>query len=127
MKQLIYTSCKAVNSLSGASGFQVRAASPGLGTDRLRAALRYAGYALPTHVSPTAATLQRAPVRLALLRGADGQRVMCHSVYVGLDPTTGRAGNFLSHMLLDVPATLTAREAIDAWGSRFWQCEVLPV
>jgi hypothetical protein len=120
MKQLYYTSCEAGKSVSGQSGFQVRAASTGAAPERLRAAIRYAGYRLPAGM-PAETDPAAAPVRLALLNTADMGRLLCHSSYTGQDPSTGRFGNFFSHLLLDVPAEVDAAQAIHSWGSRFWR------
>src|SRR5690242_16503403 len=117
MKQLYYTSCRTGKSLGGSSGFQVRAVSPEVPADRLRAAIAYVGYSLPVTVMPTESTAATAPVRLALLNTRDAGRLLCHSTYVGKDPMTGRFGNFFSHALLDVPLTLDAGQAIQTWGS----------
>lgn len=121
MKQLYYTSCRTGKSVSGSSGFQVRAVSPDLPADRLRAAIAYVGYSLPVNVMPSDTTVATAPVRLALLNTRDAGRLLCHSAYVGKDPMTGRFGNFFSHALLDVPAGVDAGQAIQTWGSNFWR------
>jgi hypothetical protein len=70
---------------------------------------------------PSEKTALTAPVRLALLNTRDAGRLLCHSVYVGKDPMTGRFGNFFSHALLDVPADVDASRAIQTWGSTFWR------
>jgi hypothetical protein len=120
MKQLYYTSCRTGKSVGGSSGFQVRAVSADLPSDRVRAAIAYVGYSLPATIMPTEKTVATAPVRLALLNTRDAGRLLCHSAYVGQDPMTGRFGNFFSHALLDVPDALDATQAIQTWGSAFW-------
>lgn len=99
---------------------RVRAASPGLSAERLEAAVRYAGYASP-EPGPAGLPFAAAPIRLALLHTADAGRLLCHSTCLGVDPATGRNGQFFSHVLLDVPATLDAQQAIHTWGSQLWQ------
>ena len=121
VKQLYYTSCEAGKSVGGSSGFQVRAASFGLSPDRIRAALRYVGYSLPPTMEPTESTAATAPVRLALLDTPDVGRLLCQSRYVGKDPTTGRYGNFFTHLLFDVPDELDGGRAILCWGNSFWR------
>jgi hypothetical protein len=123
MKQLYYTSCRTGKSVGGSSGFQVRAASPGLPGDQVRAAVLYAGYSLPPNIMPSEATRITAPVRLALLDTPDMGRVVCHSAYVGQDPMTGRYGNFFSHLLLGQQGEVDATRAIQTWGSPFWHCQ----
>src|SRR5262249_7173991 len=97
MKQLFYTACKEGQSVSGRSGFQVRAVSPGLSVAQLEAAVRYAGYKLPRGMSPETRP-DEAPVRLALLQTEELGRILCHGAYVGKDPTTDRFGNFFTHL-----------------------------
>src|SRR5947209_15834854 len=98
MKQFYYTACKESQSVNGRSGFQVRAVTGGLSAAQLEAAVRYAGYQLPKGMNPETRPDQ-APVRLALLQTKELGRILCHSVYVGKDPTTERFGNYFSHIL----------------------------
>ncbi|MEI8372631.1 MAG: hypothetical protein WCJ35_07335 [Planctomycetota bacterium] len=121
MKQFYYTSCRTGKSVSGASGFQVRAVSPSLTSDQARMALRYASYALPAGTVPSEATQTMAPVRLSLLRTADLGLILCHAVCAGKDPMTGRYGNFFAHLLVDVPMDMGVGRAIGSWGSPFWR------
>ncbi|MCG8584876.1 MAG: hypothetical protein MI757_09215 [Pirellulales bacterium] len=121
MQQLFYTSCRAGQSVSGSSGFQVRAKGPSITGDKLRAAIAYAGYALPVTMQPDDNTWQTAPVRLAMLDTQDVGRIVCRSVYVGKDPETGRYGNFFTHMLLDVPEDMSAGRVMQSWESLAWQ------
>jgi hypothetical protein len=121
MKQLYYTSCRLGHSLNGQSGFQVRAATPGLDNAHVRAAVAYVGYKPPDSLPPTEDAVAGAPVRLALLQTPDLGRILLHSVYVGREGQGTRFGNFFSHLLLDVPPGLTAREAVRLWQSPFWQ------
>ncbi len=103
MKQLYFTSWEA----AGGRQARLRAASVGLPGERLQAAARYAGYDAPPQGSAAP------PVRLAWLQTPDAGRLLCHS--------TGGAGPFFSHLLVDVPTTLDAHQAILTWGSRLWQ------
>ncbi len=121
MKQLLYTSCEAGKSLDGAEGFQIRAASAGIGPERLRAALPYMAYSLPPHVHPLQLAPESSPVRLAYLRSPQLGAILCHSVAAGLDPSTHRPGNFFSHLVMDTPPVLTAGSAIKTWQSDSWQ------
>ncbi len=121
MKQLFYTSCEAGKSFGGAEGFQIRAASSGIGSERMRAVLPYTGYKLPAHAHPLELGSQPSPVRLAFLKTPEVGPILCHSVSAGVDPTTRRPGNFFSHVLLDVPPTFTAEAAIASWQSDSWR------
>lgn len=117
MKQLYVTS-EAATKNGPTPESRVRAASPGLAPERLAAVRRYAGYASPSREVLGEAA---APVRLALLTTPDAGRFVCHSTCLGIDPATGKNGHYFSHLLLDVPPTLDAQQAIQSWGSRLWQ------
>lgn len=121
MKQLYYTSCRLGHSINGQSGFQVRAASPGLDQSKLRAASAYVAYKPPDSLPRTEEAVATAPVRLALLDTPDLGRILLHSVYVGREGEGTRGGNFFSHLLFDGHRTVGAVEAIRLWGSDFWQ------
>ncbi|MSP34075.1 MAG: hypothetical protein EXR06_04155, partial [Rickettsiales bacterium] len=121
MKQIYYTSCRTGKSVGGSSGFQIRASSPNVAPDRLKATISYVGYALPQNVIPTEQTCLTSPVRLAFLDTPDAGKILCHGVYIGKDPMTGRFGNFYSHTLLNLPDGFQAEEAIRTWLSDFWK------
>ncbi len=118
MKQLFYTSCVAGRSVSGQGGFQIRAASRGLTDDRSRALLGYVSYRLPQGCDEDAPASE-SPRRLAFLDTKAG-RVLVHSVTSGRDPTTGRSGNFFSHLLLDLPPGFEAGQAALLLHADFW-------
>jgi hypothetical protein len=65
------------------------------------------------------APASEAPRRLALLDTKAG-RVLVHSVTSGRDPTTGRSGNFFSHLLLDLPPGFEAGQAALLLHADFW-------
>jgi len=121
MKQLYYTSCRPGKSVSGCGGFQIRSVTPALGPEQRRSAIRHAGYQMPANMLD-AATLADMPLRLALLDTPELGRVLYHTTYVGKDPSTGREGNVFSHVLIGVPATVTARSAILTLGNGDWIC-----
>lgn len=58
------------------------------------------------------------PISLAFLVDGD-RRALAHRIYLGAD-IYGRWGNYLSHVLFDLPPSFTARDAIRLWGSPFW-------
>src|SRR4051812_30420901 len=99
MKRLHYTSCRTGRSVSGASGFQIRAATPGLSPYEQATALAVAQYWLPAG-SPVDIPSDKPPRRLALINISTGGRVVCHSASVGRDPETGRFGNFFTDLLI---------------------------
>ena len=119
MKQLYYTSCLPGRSKSGEAGFQVRAVSLGVAPERLRAVLRHVGYRLPQGYDEDTPP-HEAPTRLALL-DTDAGRLLCHSSHADRDPTTNRAGVFFTHMLLDLPESISTLAAIATWKSPEWQ------
>ena len=121
MKQVLYTSCEAGKSLGGDEGFQVRAASAGIGPERIRAAVPYMAYGLPVQLHPLQLAPASSPVRLAFLNTPALGPILCHSVSAGLDPSAHRPGNFFSHLLIDAPPTLIAEAAIKTWGSDSWR------
>ena len=121
MKQLTYTSCVPGRSVSGSSGFQVRAVSPGLAPQQLWQASSYVGYKLPEGVVPCDEAVDTAPVRLAMFDTPNLGRVLIHGVYAGKEGDGHRQGNFFTHLLLGVPADFDAGVAISTWGSPFWK------
>ena len=121
MKQLYHTSCKKGQSVSGNSGFQVRAVTDGVPDGRARAMLPFVGYEIPLAELDRTRLPEAAPVRLALFEAPNAGRIIVHGVYVGPDPTTGRDGNYFSHLLCDVPDTVDAAQVLSTWGSEFWR------
>lgn len=121
MKQLYYTSCRSGKSLGGSSGFQIRAISSDIPPERLRASISYIGYSLPVDIIPNEKTYLTSQIRLAFLDTPDAGKLLCHSVYIGKDPMTGRFGNFFSHVLLNIPENVHAIDAIQSWDSDFWK------
>jgi hypothetical protein len=121
MKQLYFTSCLAGRSLSGQSGFKVRAVSSGIDSTRIDAAVKFTGYELHSSVAANESTVRVAPIRLALIDTPEIGRIFLRSCYVGKDPVTGRFANFFTHLLLDVPESIDGPQAIGCWGSPFWR------
>lgn len=119
MNELFYTSCRLNLSVSGRSGFQVRAVTRG--ARPTPALVRTCAYELPDGAVHDDDSASRSPVRLALLLTAEEGRVLCHSVYAGRDPRTNRLGNFFSHAFFDLPASFSALDAARTWGSLSWR------
>jgi hypothetical protein len=120
MDQIYFTSCKSEKSVSGNSGFQVRAISSGIKRDLVNTVVSYMGYSLPKGMVATEKTALAAPVRLAFLNVQSVGKILCHSVYIGKDPTTGRFGNFFSHAVINIEENFGLNEAIKTWGSSDW-------
>lgn len=126
MKQLYHTSCKKGKSVNGNSGFQVRAVSADVPDARIRTLSRYAGYQLPwTELGAFPKDqwpqlLSDTPTRLAYLNSKDSGRLICHAVDAGQDPATGRDGNYFSHVVFDLPESVTPLDVLKTWGSDQW-------
>ena len=119
MKQLYLTYCSPGEGLEQGRGQQLRAASAGFGDPRMRRLRAMMGYSIP-NISSRELTPETAPIRLAFLEDDAGDRVLVHARYVGEDPASGRLGNYFAHLLTDLPAYVTARDAVLAWRSPSW-------
>src|SRR5262245_62012534 len=97
VEQLYYTSCE--QGLSGFSGFQFNAVSPGAGADVMHAVEALAGYEPPRSMlsSDTPEDLARCPVNLCFVPEEAGATVLC-ARYVGRD-SAQRFGNYFAHAL----------------------------
>lgn len=111
--QLYYTSCE--HGLSGYTGYQFNAATPGVDTRVLREVERFTVYEPPRSLPPD--QFQHHPVNLCYSPDLGGARVLSRVVSSGDDPS-GRPGNYFAHTLLlngavdPLPAEL--------WGASFW-------
>ena len=112
--------------LSGNVGFQVRAASEGLrnlNSERFMALDAHTRYSLPADADRFAATRETSPCSLAFIdvnTGMGIERVLVHKVYIGRD-AYGRPGVYFTHLLVGLPESFVARDAIDLWDSPFWK------
>lgn len=120
MKQLFYTSCIEGRSMSGHSGFQIRAASRSLSPDEQQQVAAACIYELPDDV-PADIPPERAPRRLALFDLPNLGRVLAHVCHARPDPETGRVGNYFVHAVVGTRGELDAGMAIRTWRSRFWE------
>lgn len=111
--QLYYTSCE--HGLSGYTGYQFNAATPGVDARVLREVERFTVYEPPRSLPPE--QFQRHPVNLCYSPDLGGVRVLSRVVSSGDDPS-GRPGNYFAHTLLLNGATdpLPA----ELWGASFW-------
>jgi hypothetical protein len=121
MKQLYYTACLEGKSVSGRSGYGVRAASEGVSAQEQQSAQRYVDYKLPEGMSPETSP-REAPVRLALVDTPELGRILVHSTHLGKDPVTKRTGNYFTHLvLLGKPPALDPMRAVRSFGNGFWK------
>ena len=120
IRQLYYTSCE--QGKEGIRGFQVNAASAGLGERHEDLGLRLSAYrpAPSAPVLPTAEQVARFPIAVGY-RSFGDVAVLFHSRYLGTD-FTGRQGNYFAHVLvLDAPdRDLDGMLPVDAWESALW-------
>ncbi|MGW1765610.1 GTPase-associated protein 1-related protein [Streptomyces sp. NPDC002073] len=123
LRQLYYTSCE--RGLSGFSGFQFNAVTPGVSTETLHAVEALAGYDPPRPFveSDTPELLALCPVNLCFLPGGPdgrGATVVCVR-YVGRD-SARRFGNYFAHALHtdDFAAAAGGLLGIDLWDSPVW-------
>src|SRR5579862_2140988 len=132
----------------GRHGWRIRAASPGFIDARnmineysepVLTLLKYMGYNLPLDTTkPDEVTPLQAPRSLAFVQTKsetpevvtmDVKHALIHKVYAGVD-AADRSGNYFCHLITDLPGasspcpsdlSFSAREAIELWGSPFWQ------
>ncbi|MFE1443693.1 GTPase-associated protein 1-related protein [Streptomyces sp. NPDC058739] len=133
VEQLYYTSCE--RGLSGFSGFQFNAVSPGVTTEAMHTVESLAGYDPPRTLaeSETPEQLARCPVTLCFSPAPPGPgsgqgTALVNVRYVGRD-SARRFGNYFAHALHspsaeDFAAACGGRLAIELWGSPVWTSAV---
>src|SRR5262249_38390115 len=117
-EQILVTHCVKEDSVFGAEGFSVRAAST---KDRnlLNWALSLEHYELPSDMPSGTVIVSQTPRRLALKTQAPGGRMaLVHSAYLPED-TCHRPHSFISHIL--IYPRLDVMQAAAAWGAPDWQ------
>lgn len=119
MKQFFYTSCRNGESVSGQSGFQIRAASAPLTSEENSACLRALNFKLevPSDYSGPF------PLKLLFAHAGNSGNFALQSVWLGLDPITKRVGNYFAHVLCDLPREINAQTVLEWWKSPLWKCE----
>ena len=119
MKQFYYTSCLAGESVSGQSGFQIRAASGTLSQEETTACLR----ALNFKLNVPSSYLGPFPVKMLYCRSERTGNIALQSVWLGEDPLTKRSGNYFSHVLCGLLPEISAKTVLEWWGSPEWKRE----
>lgn len=120
VEQLWYTWSQ--QGFGATTGYRVRAASENLiQNGRVTPLERYLSYYLPQGADASALALNpdKAPLSLALLETPQG-RILVQKAFTGKD-LVGRPSAFFSHLLTNLPADYTAKDAIRLWRSRFWK------
>ncbi|MGQ9889107.1 MAG: GAP1-N2 domain-containing protein [Aggregatilineales bacterium] len=116
IRQLYYTSCR--HPRTGRTGFQIKAASPGIAPAALDALQRLLVYWLPPALLGTPLPEHPVALRYAPLSGGEAALVCIHSS--GLDEFD-RPGNYFAHAVIG-PADQIARvyPPVTYWDSPFW-------
>jgi hypothetical protein len=128
-----HTSCR--TGLSGHSGFQYNAASPGLDEEQLaRIARTHVGYRVPPGAprEPSPEQIAELPISLRY-HPVDGVgRVVSRTAYVGREfrggpsgEDSGRFGNYFSHIVVDDAGEqpFGGLLPIELWGAPHWRTE----
>jgi len=122
--QLHYTSCE--SGLSGYSGFQFCAATPGVPDFVMREVERQTVYEPPAVMQEILdRPLAEFPVNLLHAYSHDSNTLIISRVqYAGLD-FSNRSGNYFAHSLVsDSPAEdLASALPVELWGAPFWLAE----
>ncbi|MDO5581317.1 MAG: hypothetical protein Q4G69_09280 [Planctomycetia bacterium] len=124
MKQIYYTSCLAGRSLSGNGGYQIRALSADLAPDQARTFVPVLAFELPWNDSDFLAEQSAGksnPIRFAFLDDPDRGPFAVHCVDAGLDPATGRTGNFFAHLVCDLSPEISLEQIVGLWKDPFWK------
>lgn len=116
--QAYYTSCE--HGLSGFSGFQFNAVTPGLAPQVLREVEALTCYEAPRSVGyrPGAAEIAACPVNLVYR--CEPTPILAKVVFVGLD-SSQRLGNYFAHALIGTRDDSDHILPIEFWGSTIWQ------
>lgn len=108
---------------TGGTGQRPRAASQGL-RDVKSARVKNLTYFLrydPPEGAVALISPANAPVCLAFTK-AGQERILVHKLYVG--PALGRDGTFFVHVLVGLPETFSADDAISLWDADFWRASL---
>lgn len=119
MKQFYYTSCLAGESISGQSGFQIRAASETLSQEETTACLRALNFKLDVPSGYSGPF----PVKMLYCRSERTGNIALQSVWLGEDPLTKRSGNYFAHVLCDLLPEISAKTVLEWWGAPEWKRE----
>lgn len=116
IRQLYYTSCR--HPLTGRTGFQVKAISPGIAPAVVDALPRLLTYQLPPALLSAPLTAHPIALRYTPLNNSEAALMCIHSV--GPDEFD-RPGNYFAHAVVG-PAEQIARlyPPVTYWGSPFW-------
>ena len=106
-------------------GILLRAVSHGLTgahASRISDINRYLRYSLPENFDQLDTTSKKAPICLTFNRTNQGGKLLVNKVYTGGEKGERPGPNaYFIHMLVGLPETFTAKDAILLWRSSFWQ------
>ncbi len=119
MKQFFYTSCRNNESVSGDGGFQIRASSAPLSSEETSFSLRALNFKLDVPADYSGPF----PIKLLFAHGGNSGNIALQSVWLGLDPTTKRNGNYFAHVLCGLSQDINAQTVLEWWKSPLWKCE----
>lgn len=125
--QLHYTSCE--HGLSGHSGFQFCAMSPGVPPAIIREVEQLTAYEPPLALRASG-TGDAAEYPVNLIHAYSefsGSAIIAHVVFTGVD-FSNRSGNYFAHSLVsdDPQADLGAVLPVELWAAPFWQARQEP-
>ncbi len=125
--QLHYTSCE--HGLSGHSGFQFCAMSPGVPQAVIREVEQLTAYEPPLALRASG-TGDAAEYPVNLIHAyseSNGSEIIAHVVFTGVD-FSNRSGNYFAHSLVsdDAQADLGALLPVELWAAPFWQARQEP-
>jgi hypothetical protein len=120
--QFVVTHCTTADSVLGAPGYGVRAAST-TDPEELRRAIEYPPYELPIDMWAERPDPAQTPQRLARTDHPGGGVWVAHSAYLATD-TMGRDRSYLTH-LLHLPAADPA-SVLESWATGGWMTEYPP-
>lgn len=125
--QMHYTSCE--HGLSGHSGFQFCAMSPGVPEAVIREVEQLTAYEPPLALRASGTgDAAEYPVNLIHAYSEfNGSAIIAHVVFTGVD-FSNRSGNYFAHSLVseDAQADLGALLPVELWAAPFWQARQEP-
>jgi hypothetical protein len=122
-RQLYYTSCR--SGLSGYSGYQFNAVTPGVSPEVMREVEAFGSYEPPGTLghSPTPKQIECCPVNLCFVPGPEP--IVANVTFTGTD-YSGRFGNYFAHALVPSDGgTWRGPLPIELWRAPLWRREAV--
>lgn len=115
LKQLYYTSCK--HPVTGTTGFQVKAASPGISQQTMDVLNNLMGYKIPSRLANQ--PIEEHPAALRYYYINTQEAILLCSQSNGTDEFS-RPGNYFVHALIGEPDIINELPPVMYWGSPLW-------